>query len=96
MILTYTGTFILHNCNLTSPSIGTIRVSCDSTHQIQVTLTCTNCSNPLFITHGFSPLIVRRLDPGIIYSVVVNVFDGNKVVLRDQTITQTIAVMEGN
>ena len=36
----------LRNCVVTSPSAGIIRVSCDSSHQILVTVTCTNCNNP--------------------------------------------------
>ena len=82
---------------MTSPSTGTtgtIRVSCDSSHQIHVTLTCTNCTNPLLITYGSSPLIVRGLDPGVIYSVIINVFDDNQIVLRNQTVMLTITVMD--
>ena len=90
----YTDTFILHNCIVTSPTAGTIRVSCDSSHQIQITIRCTNnCTNPLLITYGNSPLTVRGLDPGRMYSVIINVFDGNQVVLSDQTVTLTSTVM---
>ena len=79
---------------MTSPSIGTIRVSCDSSHQILVTLTYTNnCNNPMVTGNGSSPLTVRGLDPGMMYSVIINVFDGNQVVLRDQTVTLTSTVM---
>ena len=35
------------------------------------------------------------LDPGIMYSVVIHLFDGNQVVLSDQTVTKTITVMSG-
>ena len=87
-------TFILRNCDVTSPSIGTIRVSCDPYHQIIVTLTCTNnCSNPMVIINGSSPLTVTGLDPGITYNVTINVFDGSQVVLSDQTEMRTITVM---
>ena len=86
--------FILQNCIVTSPSVGTIRVSCDSSHQILVTLTCTNnCTNPTVTSIGNSPLTVRGLDPGMRYSVTIKVFDGNRVVLRNQMVTKTIAVM---
>ena len=79
---------------MTSPSIGTIRVSCDSSHQILVTLTCTNnCSNPMVTSNGSSPLTVKGLDPGMMYSVKINVFDGNQVLLRDQMVIKTITVM---
>ena len=88
------GTFILQNCNVTPPSIGDIRVSCNSSHQILVTVICTNCNNPNMVTSsGNSPLIVGGLDPGILYSVMINVFDGNQVVLIDQTVERTILVM---
>ena len=79
---------------MTSPSTGTIRVSCDSSHQILVTVTCTNCNNPNMVTSsGSSPLTVGGLDPGMVYSVVINVFDGNQVVLRGRVVTKTITVM---
>ena len=90
----FTDTFILQNCTVTSPSTGTIRVSCDSSHQILVTVTCTNCNNPNMVTSsGSSPLTVGGLDPGMVYSVMINVFDGNQVVLRDQTVNLIITVM---
>ena len=91
--ITYVDTFILQNCDVTSPSIGTIRVSCDSSHQILVTLTRTNDCNPTLTSNGSSPLNVTGLDPEIMYSVIINVFDGNQVVLRDQTVMRTIIVM---
>ena len=90
----FTGTSILYNCSVISPSNGVISVSCDSSHQIQITLICTNnCTNSLLITYGNSPLTVRGLDPGIIYTVLINVFDGNEVVLRNYVVTQDIRVM---
>ena len=78
---------------MTSPSTGTIRVSCDSSHQILVTLTCTNnCNNPMVTSIGSSPLTVRGLDPGMMYSVTISVFDGNQIILRDLMITANITV----
>ena len=69
-------------------------VSCDSSHLIQITLICaTNCTNPELTTTGSSPLMVVGLDPGMMYSVTINVFDGNQVVLSDETVTLTITVM---
>ena len=47
----------------------------------------------MLIAYGNSPLTVRGLDPGMMYSVMINVFDGNQVVLRDQTVTLTSTVM---
>ena len=88
-------TFVLQNCTVTSPSTGTIRVSCDSSHQILVTLTCTNnCNNPMVTSNGSSPLTMRGLDPGTMYSVIINVFDGSQVVLRDRVVEQAITVMD--
>ena len=90
----YVDTFILQNCTVTSPSTGTIRVSCDSSHQILVTLTCTNnCNNPMVTSNGSSPLTVTGLDPGMMYSVTINVFDGNQVVLRGKVERKTITVI---
>ena len=43
-------------------------------------------------SNGSSPLTVRGLDPGVMYSVIINVFDGNQVVLSDQMITTNITV----
>ena len=86
-------TSFLQNCTVTSPTTGTIRVSCDSSHQIAVIVTCTNCNNPNMVTSsGNSPLIVRELDPGVMYSVMINVFDGNQVIITNQTVTTTITV----
>ena len=68
-------TFILQNCHVTSPSIGTIRALCDSSHQIYITVTCTNnCTNPMVTASGNSPLTIGGLDPGIMYSIIINVF----------------------
>ena len=88
-------TFILQNCDVTSPNVGTIRVSCDSSHQIQVTIIrcINNCCSPTMTGNGYSPLNVIGLDSGIMYSVTINVFDGNQVVLSDQTIMRNITVM---
>ena len=92
--MAFAGTFVLRDCTVTSPSTGTIRVSCDSSHQILVTLTCTNnCNNPMVTSNGSNPLTVRGLDPGIMYSVMINVFDGSQVLLGDQKVTKTITVM---
>jgi len=79
---------------VTSPSIGTIRTSCDSPHEIYITLTCTNnCTNPLVTASGNSPLIIGGLDPGITYSIIIHVFEDGQVVLRDQTVMQIIEMM---
>ena len=86
--------FILQNCTVTSTSVGTIRISCDSSHQILVTSTCTNdCNSSMVTSIENSPLTVRGLDPGMMYSVAINVFDGNQVVLRNQMVAKTIIVM---
>ena len=45
-------------------------------------------------SNGSSPLTVRGLDPGMMYSVIINVFDGNQVVFSNQTVTLTITVMD--
>ena len=45
-------------------------------------------------SNGSSPLAVRGLDPGMMYSVIINVFNGNQVVLNNQTVTLTITVMD--
>ena len=36
---------------------------------------------------------MRGLDTGIIYSVIINVFDGNQVVLSDEVVIETVLVM---
>ena len=96
-MLDFTDTFMLKNCDVTSPNAGTVRVSCDISHPILVTLTCTNnCNNPMITTNGSSPLIVTGLDPGVTYSVTVTVFNDNEVGLSDQTLTQTVTVNSGS
>ena len=45
------------------------------------------------ISNGYSPLTMRGLDPGIMYSVIINVFDTNRVVVKDETVTKTVTVM---
>ena len=95
MFSDFTDTYILQNCSVTLPIAGTIRVSCDPYHQILVTVTCINCNNSNMVTsNGSSPLTVGGLDPGMMYSVVINVFDDNQVVLSDQTINVNITVMD--
>ena len=85
-------TFILHNCDVTLPSIGTIRVSCDSSHQIHITVLCVDeCNNFIVTSNGYSPLTVTGLDPGKTYTVTINM--GNQVVLNtNQRVTKTIIV----
>ena len=95
--LPFTGTFILQNCTVTSPSTGTIRVSCDSPYQIVVTLTCTdNCNNPMVTSIGSSPLTVRGVDPGMMYSVTINVFNDTRVLFMELKMTENITVMNNN
>ena len=90
----FTDTFILQNCDVTSSSVGTIRVSCDSSHQIQVNAICAQgCSNFIVTSNGYSPITVMDLDPGKVYTVTINVFDGNQVVLTNERITKTITVI---
>ena len=43
-------------------------------------------------SNGSSPLTVRGLDPGMMYSVTINVFDGNQIIFRDVMITANITV----
>ena len=96
MYIILLDTFILQNCTVTSPSARVIRVSCDSSHQILVTLTCANnCNNPMVTSNGNSPLTVKGLDPGMMYSVRINMFDGNQVVLSDQAVTRTV-ILKGD
>ena len=47
----------------------------------------------MMISNESSPLTVRGLDPGMMYSVMINVFDGNQVVLRAKAATETITVI---
>ena len=75
---------------MTTPITGTIRVLCDLSHQIIVTLTCSICYKPAVIINGSSPLTVRDLDPGVIYSVMI---DGDQVVLRGKIVTRGITVI---
>ena len=77
---------------MTSPSVGTIRVSCNSSHQIQVKAICPNCNNIIVTSNGYSPITVMGLDPGEKYIVTINVIDGNQVGL-DSGITKTITVI---
>ena len=87
----FIDTYVLQNCTVTSPSTGTIRVSCDSPHQILLTTYTNNCFTKLSV-NGSSPLTVRGLDPGIMHSVIINVFDGKQVVVRNEIVTKTIMV----
>ena len=45
-------------------------------------------------SNGSSPLTMRGLDPGMMYFVTINEFDGNQVVFSNQTVTVTITVMD--
>ena len=44
-------------------------------------------------SNGSSPLTVRGFDPGMMYFVTINVFDGNQVVLRGRVVRKTITVV---
>ena len=46
----------------------------------------------MVIIFGNSPLAVSGLDPGMMYSVTINVHDGTQVVLSDEMITVNITV----
>ena len=89
------GTFILQNCEVTSASVGTVKVSCDSSHQIQVNVICQHhdCNNRAVTSNGYSPLTVMGLDPGLRYTVTISVFDGRQVVLNDYIIRKIITVI---
>ena len=41
---------------------------------------------------GSSPVIVMGLDPGIMYTVKIKLFDGDQVVMSNITVTDTIIV----
>ena len=43
-------------------------------------------------SNGSSPLTVRGLDPGMMYSITINVFNGSQVVLRGKVERKTITV----
>ena len=45
-------------------------------------------------SNGSSPLTVRGLDPGMMYSVTISVFDGNEVALRGKVVKKTITVVK--
>ena len=94
ILLIFTDTTVLQNCAVTSPIVGTITVSCDSPYQIKVTLTCIgNCNNPVVTIMGNSPLTLRGLDPGMMYSVTINVFNiNNQISLTNLMITANITV----
>ena len=97
-VLILSDTFVLQNCTVTSPSMGNIRVSCDVPHEIIVTATCylsNNCDNSMVTVIGNSPVVVAGLDPGVRYSVTVNVFNDNQEGLPDQTVTQDLEVNSG-
>ena len=95
MFLIFTDTTVLQNCRITSSSVGTITISCDSPYQILVTLTCAkDCNDPIVTSIGNSSFTVRGLDPGMIYSVTINVFDGNQVVFRELMIATHVTVMK--
>ena len=44
-------------------------------------------------SNGTSPLTLRGLDPGIRYSVIIDVFDGNRRVLNDETVAKVIRMI---
>ena len=45
------------------------------------------------ISIGNSPLTVTGFDPGITYTVIINVFNDNQIVLRDYRVMSNITVM---
>ena len=90
----FADTFVLSHCNFSSPIIGIIRVSCNISHRILVNLRCIhNCIVPNVTEYGSSPLIVRGLDPGVRYNVIVHVFNDDEVGLNDQMLAKEITVL---
>ena len=95
----FADTYVIKQCNVTSPSYGTVRISCDVPREVLATLTCNiyddNCNNPKVRAIGNGPFIVRGLDPGVMYYVTIT-FDTfyyrDEVGLTDQTVTATITV----
>ena len=88
-------TFILKNCEVTSPSVGTIRVSCDSSHQIQISTVCASQCDKFGggSSNGYSPLTETGFDPGKVYTVYIDLFDGNQVMSNNERITRTVTVI---
>ena len=46
--------------------------------------------------NGSSPVIIMGLDPGIMYTVKINLYDGDQVVMSNITVTDTITVSNNN
>ena len=47
----------------------------------------------MMTSNGSSPLTVRGLDLGMMYSVTIKAFDGNQVVFRGRVVRKTITVI---
>lgn len=88
----FADTYHLKSCNITSPNIGVIRISCDIPHQILVIVRHMYSYYYYTSVNGSSPLTVNGLDPGETYSITVKVYDGNQVGLTDQIVTENITV----
>jgi len=84
-MLLFLDTFILQGCTAISDTVGTISVSCASSHQIQVkALGYYQSSGPVCaVSAGHSPVNVADLQPGGVYNITNNVYFNGQVVLMD-------------
>jgi len=82
-------TLILQGCSAESTSAGVITVSCNSSHQIQVTSTCYSNSNCDLLTktaNGGSPLYITGLDDTEMCTIMINVFNNGQVVMISRSV----------
>jgi len=97
MIFVCIDTFILQGCAANSLSVGSITVTCMSSHQIQVNASCTNCDDPApppKVKVGRNSVEIPDLEEGMMYTITINVYSNGRVVLMNDTVVfSNIVVM---
>jgi len=97
--LTILGTYVLQECNVTSPRSNTIKILCNFLgiqRQINVTASCLNCEipQPPVTMTGVSPIEILNITAAN-YTVEVFAVDYSGRQLEDNVIVQMMTVFAG-
>ena len=88
---------VLQRCTITSPSLNTIRVSCElleTYERIRVTISsnCCTCSQPITMVDD-NPITVPNLTTGV-YTVEVTAVNSNDMSIEDNKIVKMITLCD--
>ncbi|XP_065910292.1 uncharacterized protein [Dysidea avara] len=87
------NTFILQSCTAASHTAGFITVSCNSSHELQVTATCYSCAPQRVTANGVSNFNISGLQPGGNYMLIIRAYSNGQVVLENLTVLLNTTVL---